>query len=220
MLIIELEIKQEVIHMNKIIASFAAALCITALVTSYSEGVQATLQDNLVRLHIIAQSDSEADQNVKLKVRDAVLAKMGDKLTASDKDECREEIIENLEEIEKIANDVLKENGFSYTAKAQYGKFDFPKKSYKSMTLPAGEYYGVRIILGDGNGQNWWCVMYPPLCLKEDGEVALSQEGEKILREKLDKDTYDIITKQDNEVVIKFKIVELVQEIKQAINGD
>lgn len=206
--------------MNKIIAAFAVALCITALVTSYSDGVQGALKDNLVRLHIIAESDSEEDQAVKLKVRDEVLKNMGDKLSANSREECREEIINNLDEIEKVANNVLKENGFEYTAHAQYGKFEFPQKTYKSMTLPAGEYYGVRIILGNGEGQNWWCVMYPPLCLKEDGEMSLSSESEKILRENLDKDTYDIITKKNDEVVVKFKIVEIVQEIKQTINGD
>ncbi len=206
--------------MNKIIAAFALALGITALVSSYSDSVQGALQSNLVRLHIIAESDSEADQAVKLKVRDAILEKVGERLTANTNEECKAEIVNNLDKIEKIANDVLKENGFSYTARAQYGKFDFPQKTYKSMTLPAGEYYGVRVVLGNGNGQNWWCVMYPPMCLAEDGEMALSEENEKILRENLDKDTYDIITKKNDEVVVKFKVVEIVQEIKQKFNGD
>ena len=177
--------------MNKIIAVFLVALCMTVCVTAYSDGVQADLQDNLIRLHIIADSN-----------------------------ECRDEIINDLNEFEDIANDVLRENGFSYTAHAEYGKFEFPEKTYKSMVLPAGEYYGVRIVLGSGEGHNWWCVMYPPLCFKEGEEVRLSKESEKILREKLDKDTYDIITKNDKEVVVKFKLVEIVQEIKQKINGD
>ena len=176
--------------------------------------------DSVLRLHVVANSDSAEDQAVKLKVRDAILEKVGERLSADSKEECREEIINNLDEIEKIANDTLKENGFSYTAYVQYGKFEFPKKTYKSMTLPAGEYYGVRVVLGSGNGQNWWCVMYPPMCLAEDGEVTLSKQNEEILRENLDENTYDIITKENNEVVVKFKIVEMVQGIKQKINGD
>ena len=194
--------------MNKIIAVFLVALCMTVCVTAYSDGVQADLQDNLIRLHIIADSDDDNDQAVKLKVRDAILKNVGDRLSKTDKNECRDEIINDLNEFEDIANDVLRENGFSYTAHAEYGKFEFPEKTYKSMILPAGEYYGVRI------------VMYPPLCFKEGEEVRLSKESEKILREKLDKDTYDIITKNDKEVVVKFKLVEIVQEIKQKINGD
>lgn len=209
--------------MNKIIGAFALALCMTMAVTAYSDGVQNDLQENLIRLHIIADSDSDADQNVKLQVRDAVLKNIGDKMSVSDKDECKSEIIENLDEVEKIADEVLRENGFNYTSHAEYGKFYFPEKSYKSMTLPAGEYYGVRIVLGSGQGHNWWCVMYPPLCFKEGEEVTLSRESEKILREKLDSDTYDIITQKNNEVVVKFKIVQVVQELKEKIskrNGD
>ncbi len=206
--------------MNKIIAVFLVALCMTVCVTAYSDGVQADLQNNLIRLHIIADSDDDNDQAVKLKVRDAILKNVGDRLSKTDKNECRDEIINDLSEFEDIANDVLRENGFSYTAHAEYGKFEFPEKTYKSMVLPAGEYYGVRIVLGSGEGHNWWCVMYPPLCFKEGEEVRLSKESEKILREKLDKDTYDIITKNDKEVVVKFKLVEIVQEIKQKINGD
>lgn len=204
--------------MNKIIAAFAVALCITAVITTYSDSVQADLQDNLIRLHIIADSDDEVDQQVKLEVRDAVLKNVGDKLSVSDEEECKTEIVNNLNEIEEIANNVLAEKGFDYKAHAEYGKFQFPEKTYKSMTLPAGEYYGVRIVLGSGSGHNWWCVMYPPLCFKEGEEVTLSRQSEKILREKLDADTYDIITKKNNEVVVKFKVVEIVQEIRQKLN--
>ncbi len=209
--------------MNKVIGAFALALCMTMAVTAYSDNVQEDLQDNLIRLHIIAESDDDADQNVKLKVRDAILKNVGEKMSVSDKDECKTEIIENLGEIEHIADNVLRENGFSYTSHAEYGKFYFPEKTYKSMTLPAGEYYGIRVVLGSGEGHNWWCVMYPPLCFKEGEEVTLSRESEKILREKLDRDTYEIITQKNNEVVVKFKIVQVVQELKEKIskrNGD
>lgn len=205
--------------MNKMMGALALALCLCMAVTAYSDNVQNDLQDNLIRLHIIADSDSDADQAVKLKVRDAVLKSVGDRLSSGDREECKEEIINNLGKIEEIADNVLRENGFSYTAHAEYGKFPFPEKTYKSMTLPAGEYYGVRVVLGSGGGHNWWCVMYPPLCFKEGEEVTLSRESEKILRESLDSDTYEIITQKNNEVVVKFKVVEIVQEIKQKIKG-
>lgn len=204
--------------MNKIISAFAAALCATLLITSYSDGVQADLRDNLIRLHIIADSDFAADQNVKLKVRDAILKNVGEKLSDGNREDCKEEIINNLSEIEKIADSVLAENGFTYKSHAQYGKFNFPEKSYKSLTLPAGEYYGVRVVLGSGGGHNWWCVMYPPLCVTDGGEAGLSEEGERLLREKLNEDTYDIVTGNGDDIVIKFKIVEMVQELKQKIN--
>lgn len=201
--------------MNKIIAAFAVALCMTAFVTAYSDNVQTDLQSNMIRLHIIANSDSDEDQNVKLMVRDAVLKETGSKLADENKEICKDNIVCNLDEVKEIADRVLAENGFDYASYVQYGKFAFPEKTYKSMILPAGDYYGVRIVLGEGKGHNWWCVMYPPLCFREGQEVQLSKESEKILREKLDKDTYDIITKKDDKVVVKFKIVELIQNIKQ-----
>lgn len=205
--------------MNKIIGAFAIALCISSAAAAYSDNIQTNLQDNLIRLHIIADSDNEEDQEVKLKVRDALLQEVGEKMNGESDEACRDEIINNLDEIEEIADRVLADNGFEYKSHAEYGKFAFPQKTYKSMTLPAGDYYGVRIVLGSGSGHNWWCVMYPPLCFKEGEEVTLSRESEKILREKLDKDTYDIVTKKNNEIVVKFKVVEIVQEIKQKIQN-
>ncbi len=203
--------------MNKIIAAFAAALCMTLAVTAYSESVQENLQSNMIRLHIIANSDSDTDQAVKLKVRDEILKAAREYISGNGEEDSRESIINNLAELEDTANKVLSENGFSYTAQGEYGKFYFPKKTYKSMTLPEGEYYGVRIVLGNGEGHNWWCVMYPPLCITDNGEAELSGESERILRENLDSGAYDIITGKDGKTVVKFKIVELVQKIKNKL---
>lgn len=199
--------------MNKIISAVFISLMLSLVITAYSENVQTDLQDNLIRLHIIANSDSDKDQIVKLEVRNAVL----NEIRNSSENISREEIIKNLDTIEKIAKDTLKQNGFIYDAQAVYGKFDFPKKEYKNMTLPAGEYYGVRIILGNGEGHNWWCVMYPPLCVSNDTTVTLDKESEELLKATLKSETYDIITKSDKDVVIKFKAVEFIQELKQKI---
>lgn len=201
--------------MNKIISAVFISLMLSLVITAYSENVQTDLQDNLIRLHIIANSDSDKDQAVKLEVRNAVL----NEIRNSSENISREEIIKNLDTIEKIAKDTLKQNGFSYDVQAVYGKFDFPKKEYKNMTLPAGEYYGVRIILGNGEGHNWWCVMYPPLCVSNDTTVTLDKESEELLKATLKSETYDIITKSDKDVVIKFKAVEFIQELKQKIKN-
>lgn len=196
--------------MNKLIYAFFISLVLSVAVTAYSDGIQEDLQDNLIRLHIIANSDSGEDQAVKLRVRDAVL----DKMREETENKSRNEIIKSLDEIEKTANRVLEENCFDYTASAVYGKFYFPKKEYRGMTLPAGEYYGVRIVLGNGNGHNWWCVMYPPLCVSEN-EAGLDQQASELLQNSLNHQTYDIVTKSDKKVVVKFKTVELVQELKE-----
>ena len=196
--------------MNKIIAVFLVALCMTVCVTAYSDGVQEDLQDNLIRLHIIADSDDDNDQAVKLKVRDAILKNVGDRLSKTDKNECRDEIINDLNEFEDIANDVLRENGFSYTAHAEYGKFEFPEKTYKSMILPAGEYYGVRIVLGSGEGHNWWCVMYPPLCIADSVSAEFMPEAKAKLKAAVSDSQYKIISEpKSGEIKIKFKILEI-----------
>lgn len=196
--------------MNKLIYAFFVSLVLSVAVTAYSDGIQEDLQDNLIRLHIIANSDSGEDQAVKLRVRDAVLSQMHEET----QNKSRNEIIKSLDEIEKTANRVLEENCFDYTASAVYGKFYFPKKEYRGMTLPAGEYYGVRIVLGNGNGHNWWCVMYPPLCVSEN-EAGLDEEARELLENSLNHETYDIVTQSDKKVVVKFKTVELVQELKE-----
>lgn len=129
------------------------------------------------RLHIIANSDSPEDQSVKLAVRDEILAFAESEMKkVNSKMEAKEYIGQNLEIIEKKAEQVLKDNGFTYSAKAYVGKFDFPSKTYGDATYPAGEYDALRIVLGEGEGQNWWCVIFPPLCLAE-----LSEEQQKAL---------------------------------------
>lgn len=203
--------------MNKLIMAMAAAIVGTLALTAYSDGVQSDLQSNLIRLHIIANSDSEEDQSIKLTIRDAVLKEEGENLASQNERECIRSVKERLPQIERLADRVLQENGFRYTAHAVYGKFDFPKKEYKNMTLPSGKYYGVRIILGEGAGHNWWCVMYPPLCMMNDTDAVLSEKSERILKENLKPETYDIITGNDGTTEIKFKIVEAIQELRQKL---
>jgi stage II sporulation protein R len=197
--------------MNKIIYAFFISIVLATAVTAYSDGIQEDLQTNLVRLHIIANSDADYDQAVKLEVRNAILEKI--------KNKNKNEITSNLNELEDTANEVLAQNNFDYTAKAVYGKFYFPKKEYKNMTLPAGEYYGVRIILGEGNGHNWWCVMYPPLCVSDDNSVTLDKKSQSVLENNLRPETYDIITKSDKSIVVKFKTVEFIQELKEKLKN-
>lgn len=201
--------------MKKIFYALFISLMVSMAVTAYSDGVQEDLQSNLVRLHIIANSDSNEDQAVKLKVRDAVLAETEKELEINTK----EEIVKNLDKFEKIANEVLAENGFPYTAHAVYGKFDFPKKEYKNITLPAGEYYGVRLILGEGEGHNWWCVMYPPLCVADDSSMEMDGKSQELLKQSLDEETYEVVTGEKSDITVKFKAVELIQELKQKIKN-
>jgi len=120
------------------------------------------------RLHVIANSDSDEDQAVKVQVRDAVLeATKGGILECKNAQDAQEYIEDNLEIIEKTAKETLTENGFDYAATAQVGTFPFPEKTYQGVTYPEGDYQALEVTLGKGEGHNWWCVMFPPLCLTE-----------------------------------------------------
>ena len=126
------------------------------------------------RLHILANSDSQEDQAVKLKVRDAIIDALGEMDGAQDREQAEAYITAHQTELIEVANQVLAENGFGYTARAYLGRFEFPDKTYGDVTYPAGEYDALRLVLGQGDGQNWWCVMFPPLCIVN--EEILEQE--------------------------------------------
>jgi len=129
---------------------------------------------NVLRLHVIANSDSEADQAVKLRVRDAILQLMepGDSLAAA-----KAFLLENDALFQQTVEHTLVENGFSYGAKLMLGVYPFPNRNYGGKVYPAGNYEALRVVLGEGQGQNWWCVLFPPLCIlseepaPEDGDV-------------------------------------------------
>lgn len=137
------------------------------------------VSDELLRLHVLANSDSPADQQIKLKVRDAIQQQFAASWRDAPSGEvCRSWAQRDLKAIEACANQVLAEHGFAYQAKAQIGVYAFPDRVYEDVVaLPAGRYWGVRILLGEAQGQNWWCVLYPPLCAggepKEDEPVEV-----------------------------------------------
>ncbi len=158
--------------------------------------------DSLIRFHVIANSDSVCDQTVKLKVRDAVLDQVNAALTeAASKEEAEAILREESDAIIDTANEVLCAEGFSYTATAKLGTSVFPTKTYGNITLPAGKYNAYRIILGEGKGKNWWCVLYPPLCfvdITDDVSVAVT-------RDETGGETPDIVPAAGQPYEIKFK---------------
>lgn len=124
-----------------------------------------SLNEKILRLHVVANSDSVEDQTVKLKVRDAVIEKLQHTVSASDKSEAMEQINGILLELEETANDVLRSEGFSDRAVVHLDAEEFPTRFYDTFTLPAGVYDSLRITIGEGEGQNWWCVVFPSLCV-------------------------------------------------------
>lgn len=189
------------------------------------------VKDSLIRFHVIANSDNEEDQNLKLKVKNRVIDYLYPYLNASESlDESRGIIKNKMEDVKNIAEEVIKENNYQYNVKVELSRENFPDKSYGNITLPQGNYEAFRIIIGDGDGRNWWCVMFPPLCFVDESkaEVEYDKTEEKIKLKQNDSNLdlginfdenksdklEDIDTESnENHVNIKFKMVEVLKNL-------
>ena len=180
---------------------------------SYVDAVSNNIADSVFRLHVIANSNSKEDQELKLKVRDELLSYMNIiSKDSTNKQEAMKIANEHKKEFTQIAEKVIKENGYDYTVNIQVGKADFPTKYYGDITLPAGTYDALKVQIGDAKGQNWWCVMFPPLCFVDVSTGIVPDNSKQELKQSLDDEEYDLISKtDDNEISFKFKIVELFQ---------
>lgn len=183
--------------------------------------------DKIIRFHVIANSDSDEDQALKLKVRDRVVEFISGKLNESiSLEESRKIILSNKEEMEGIAREVIEENNYSYGVVSNLSRENFPDKVYGDVIFPQGEYEAYRIIIGDGNGENWWCVMFPPLCFVDGTKEVVDssevkkqiEEGEEDspnenVKEKNIEEEKDKEIKGENEkgkIVFKFKIFDFL----------
>ncbi len=167
------------------------------------------LRENVLRLHIVANSNSKADQELKLQIRDAILKISGESFAGtSSTEEATVTAAANLKEYEETANRIIEEKGFGYKAEAKIGKAYFETREYDDFTLPAGEYNSLIITLGSGEGKNWWCVIFPEVCLPlgERGtlEETLSDEACSVARQK-------------SRYVMQFWVVEKYEDIKNLI---
>ena len=186
---------------------------------SYVNAISTDLQKNVFRLHVIANSDSEEDQNLKLKVRDNVIKYMN---TLCSKTTSKEEAIEianaHLNEFKEIALNTIKENGYNYDVNISIDNVFFPTKTYGDISLPEGYYDALRIKIG--KGKNWWCVMFPPLCFVDVTSGIVPDDSKELLKENLSQEEYDLICNGNSEdlnntdITFKFKIVELLNNTK------
>lgn len=200
-------LKQKEIR-RKMELSLLCGLMITVLLSVTSFGASCgNIRNEVLRMHVIANSDSAEDQAVKLKVRDAVLAAGKDLFDGSvTADEAETVLDSEIQVLQQAAETVLRENGFSYGARVEIGKDFFNTRTYDGkVTLPAGEYEAVRVILGEGAGQNWWCVMFPPLCLPA---AEAETEIEDVLSERETE-----ITARNPRYEARFKIVEIFEKL-------
>lgn len=197
-----------------VVLSFVLMTSLIVLTASEGFAAAAAVQNECLRLHVLANSDSDADQAVKLIVRDALLEKTGDAFSlCASADEAADYVITNKESLEALAENVLSENGFDYKAQIYVETEYFSTRQYDDVTLPAGSYNAVRVILGEGEGHNWWCVMFPPLCLP-----AVTKNTDDSVYSVFGENGGDLVTGKSG-YKIKFRIVEIVEEIIEAIKS-
>lgn len=166
----------------------------------------------VIRFHVLANSDAQADQDLKLKVRDAVGSFMQPRLSdISDIDAGRRAVRENLSGIEETAKKVIVQEGYTYDVQASLTVTDFPEKTYGDYTFPAGEYEALEVVIGDGGGHNWWCVMYPNLCFFNSVYEVVDDEAKESLQRALTPEEYKSLMENKN-YEVKFALVEKVKE--------
>ena len=185
-----------------------AAILIAIFVGSVSSR-QTELSENLIRLHVVANSDSEEDQALKLSVRDGILEELEEILKGcNDKAEAEALISRNIDALTQAASEAIFEKSEYFTVTASITEEVFPTVEYDTFTLPAGEYSSLRVVIGEGEGQNWWCVVFPPLCLSI-AEDTLSYEEMGLSDE-----TFSTISEESGGYVVKFKLLEWISQIK------
>ena len=192
-------------------AGLLLAILMTNSITFIRDGRRLEqLRGSVLRLHILAESDSERDQQLKLKVRDALLT--SGVLDGADDLKSAENIASaKLPEIERIAEDTLRENGCSLPVSAELADVEFDERTYGDITMPAGEYRALRVKIGSAQGHNWWCVMYPPLCLPAACEVTDDKEKECDL---FDDDELDIMYHPEK-YEVRFAIWDKIKELAE-----
>lgn len=192
------------------------------LVYINTEAELSDVPDKIIRLHVVANSDSPEDQQLKLLVRDEVIGRMTGKFEGlKDINEVRRTIEESIGEIESIARQAIAKSGKNYDVKAALTKTDFPTKVYGNLTLPAGSYQALNIVIGSGQGKNWWCVMFPPLCFIDVAHGVVAEETMSELKKTLTKEEYNLLlsSKTEEEVPIKlrFKIFEIAKSVNRSL---
>ena len=169
---------------------------------------EAAIYDNVLRLHVLANSDSSEDQALKLEVRDRILEETATLFKdCKSKDEAREAVESNLDKIREIAEQTVREAGYEYGVSVSLGEEEYPTKNYEECCFPAGEYLSLRVMIGEAEGENWWCVLFPPLCLDAAGESR-----EVFAEVGLTDEQYSFITDTDNaQYKVRFKLLEVIE---------
>ena len=198
-----------------IILTFLFFLYTSICAISYANDISTDIADSVFRLHVIANSDSDDDQNLKYIVRDHLLEYMNTLCAnCTSKEEAIAIANEHINEFKEIALNTIKDEGFNYSVTVNIGNFEFPTKHYGDISLPAGYYDALKVEIGEAKGQNWWCVMFPPLCFVDTSSGIVPEESKEELQNSLTDEEFSIVS--DNEenptFKLKFKILEILND--------
>jgi len=195
--------------------SLLFGLALTLLWGVWSLRTQDDLGRKMIRLHVIANSDTEEDQTLKLQVRDRVLASAAGILEqAADCGEAQTLLQQALPEMQAEAAAEIRSRGYDYAVTASVGGAEFPTKVYDGFSLPAGRYTALRVVIGEGKGHNWWCVVYPPLCT-----AAAAELEETAVSDGMEEEDLELMTGENDRYVLKFRSVELWEQLRQWIES-
>lgn len=180
---------------------------------AYVKAVSSNLESSVFRLHVIANSDSLEDQNLKYIVRDNLISYMnGITKDVKNKEEAIKIAKEHINEFKQVAENTIRENGYNYDVDVKIGNFNFPTKDYGDISFPSGNYDALKVQIGKAKGQNWWCVMFPPLCFVNVSSGIVPEESKKILEDELSEEEYSIVSNNSSTGFrFKFKIIELLR---------
>ena len=212
------------IHKNKrkLVAGILLILCMIGLFSDIYPAARESgesYKEKLIRFHVIANSDNPQDQLLKEKVRDRIIKEMNPKIAQSKSlEETRKILLNHMDEIRQIAEAEIRKNHREDPVAVSLGNFNFPTKTYGDITLPAGNYEALRVVIGEGEGSNWWCVLFPPLCFIDMEQGLTSKKTKEEMLSVLTEEEYNQIrtARSEDEVPIrlKFKVVELYEQAK------
>lgn len=198
-----------------ILLIFLLLIYILISAMSYVNAISTDISNSVFRLHVIANSDSCEDQNLKYLVRDNILSYMNEICKdATSKEEAIKIANDNLDIFKEIAKQTVIDNGYNYDVNVEIGNFSFPTKTYGDISLPSGFYDALRIKIGEANGQNWWCVMFPPLCFVDVSSGIVPEDSKETMKSELSDEEFSLISSNDSDIKFKFKLVEMLQNAK------
>jgi stage II sporulation protein R len=210
--------KLEEKKMKKVLLA-AAVLFVCGLMYFYGKAtdgdkMQRDIAEQVIRLHVVANSDSEEDQQLKLEVKEEVVQMLRDELIQDTTViSAQQTLRDHLSEVEQVASDYIQRNGYDYEVKAELGTCYFPVKQYGDMTFPAGEYKALKVNIGRHEGKNWWCVMYPTLCFVDSTYQIVPEESKEKLKENLSEEEYESLLTGEEDVKYGFKIVDFLTDL-------